>query len=165
MASSWNPLGKLAGSREALIFVNHRKNITYPPWAQILAFPQFEQEGPARYPLSSVGLWLYEGQKPKIGPVHGRVLFDHLVHSDSIKNCLSLRDGLAIQERKCHACVMFCRIGNILLWKSAVLFPHCSGRICVPYLYCGGGSIAIHWLAIDNDEPGLDHHDFTAHFR
>ncbi len=126
----------------------------YPDWVDRdetgvvkLLHPELETTGPAEFNLAKdVSLWLHESQQNG-GVTDGKTIHEYLQDHGMLPTCLSLQEGLAIQQKGIVVFQKFSRGKAIVLWKSVVRYR--DGDLYVPYLREGGGLVVVSWRCLN----------------
>ena len=130
-----------------LICVDRAIRPTYPDWVKEVLHPELENSGPAEYDASQLEQWLHDSQKNG-GWVKGQVIYDHLVATDTLKDCASLRDLEEIQKKGVYFFRKYFQGKAVYGWKSVV--RSADGSLCVPYLYERGVGVGRVWGWLDD---------------
>lgn len=114
----------------------------YPFWMKKVKHPKLEFAGPTKYNLQTqVEQWLHDDQKN--GLVSGEIIFKHLIHTKTLRLCLNLQDGLAIQQKGIAVFQKLFKSNAVFLWGS-VAQDH-EDYLRVPYLLENRGEIVLLW--------------------
>lgn len=127
-------------SLDTIVRVDRSVRPTYPDWVKEVKHPELECTGPAEFDLANLEQWLHDGQQGG-GYVTGNAIYDHLKANGMLESCLSLQDGLAIQQKGIEAFRFGGKAG--FLWRSVVLRR--GGGLDVPYLYGSDGRVMVDW--------------------
>ena len=110
----------LLGLSFVVVLADRSSQSAYPDWVREILHPELVVTGPEEFNLiKDITLWHHEGQ---IGNnlASGEAVYEHLRKDNMLKDCLSLSDGEAIQEK---GGALFCEIfedAALALWKSVV---------------------------------------------
>ncbi len=141
---------------DTLIRVDRSIRPLYPDWAKTVMHPELEPTGPAEYDLTSVVLWLHDGQKNG-RYMEGHKLYEYLKEKKMLESCLSLRDGEEIQRKGIAIFRKFFQGKVVFLWKSVV--QDCNGSLRIPRLYGDFGTVVVGWGWLGSnwydDDPAL----------
>ncbi|KKP86025.1 hypothetical protein A3B84_01615 [Candidatus Nomurabacteria bacterium RIFCSPHIGHO2_02_FULL_35_13] len=167
-------VGKIGGDTGALMFLKDSTSVseffpdfivqidrlvkpTYPDWIKELVHPELELLGPAEYDLQAgVRQWLHDDQNR--GYVRGGVIYKYLKDTNTLGSCLSLQDGLVIQQKGVEIFRELFKGKKVFLWKSVVQLHH-DNYLLVPFLREEGGELVVHWRWLDDrwnlNDPAL----------
>ncbi len=125
-----------------IVKVDRTQKPIYPDWVKKVMHPEFELSGPAEFDLQKdVSLWLHKNQKT--GFVTGNKIYNQLKKDDLLKDCLSLADLIAIQEKGIEVFRSLYNRKTVFGWKSAV--ESTDGRLYVPFLVEDDGKFVLYW--------------------
>jgi hypothetical protein len=150
---------------QVVVSVNRSDNNQIDPGVKVwLLWPEYEHHGPSEFELASLESLLHKGQEPEIKIVASRLhetahatvtgydVFSWLLKEGRITSCLSLLDGLAIQQRGVEVFKKQFGTKQFPLWKStASERPGRQGRLCVPVLCLLGYELVIRWVYLDEE--------------
>lgn len=151
------PVPKPEVPLDTIIRVDRAVCPVYPDWMKKVMHPELEGAGPSEYDLTTIEQWLHDDQKK--GVVVGNRIYDHLKETDTLKDCLGLRDGEEIKKKGTEVFRKFFGGKAVFLWASVV--QRRNGRLHVPYLIEDGGGVVVYWDWLDDDWSGRDP---AAHF-
>ncbi len=147
LAPNEKPAPKPEVPLNTIIRVDRKVKPVYPEWKKDVLHPELEASGPPEYDLSTVGLFLHDGQKNGKW-IEGNKLYAYLKKEDMLKTCLTLRDGEEIQKNGIEAFLKFFKDKALFLWGSVVRGR--DGRLHVPYLNDGGDKVVLGWYWLDD---------------
>ncbi len=130
-----------------LIRVDRSIRPVYPDWVETVIHPELEPTGLVEYDITSVALWLHNGQKDSRS-MEGSKLYKYLKEKKMLESCLSLRDGEEIQKKGLAVFWKFFGGKAVFLWKSVV--QNRNGDLRVPYLFEGDGEVVVYWRWLDD---------------
>ncbi len=138
---------------DSIVRVERSQKPSYPDWMKKVMHPELECTGPAEFDLGTLDQWLHDGQKGGKW-VKGEVIYDHLKSAKMLDTCLSLQDGLAVQQK--GIAVFRKHFGGkaVFLWKSVVL--NRDDSLHVPYLIEFGGQVVVGWIWFGYGWRGLN---------
>lgn len=134
-------------------YIGVKTDPQYPSWMRKVLNPELEGGGREHDKLL---IWIHNQQKS--GKFEGHKIFKYLTDMNTLKDCLNLQDGCAIQKlgvelfRK-----LFGRGKALFLWQSVV--QNCNEDFFVPYICVYDEEIVLDWNWLGNywslDEPAL----------
>ncbi|MDP3962679.1 MAG: hypothetical protein Q8Q03_02325 [bacterium] len=140
---------------DPIIRVDRSIRPSYPDWMKEVMHPELGV-GPAEYDISAVEQWLHDGQKNG-KYIEGNKIYNHLKKTDTLKDCLGLRDLEEIQKK-----------GIAFFWKHfkgkavfgwAGIVRRSDGSLGVPCLCEGDDRVVLDWpwtdFGWDDDDPAL----------
>jgi len=136
---------------DTLIRVDRSIRPVYPYWVKTVMHPELEPTGLAEYDLTSVALWLHDGQKNGRS-MKGNKLYEYLKDKKMLERCLSLRDGEEIQKKGIAVFRKFFQGKAVFLWKSVVQYRF--GHLRVPFLCESDGKVVVGWYWLDDGWHG-----------
>jgi hypothetical protein len=134
-----------------IIRVDRSTPPVYPDWMQEVMHPELEAVGPAEYDVSALEQWLHEGQKDG-KYVEGNKIYADLKKSDTLKDCLGLRDLEDIQRKGIVFFQKYFKGKAVFGWKGSVRRHY--GNLNIPYLHEIGDQVALHWHWAGTDWDG-----------
>jgi len=128
---------------DSVLHIDRSASPARPEWMKAPLHPELEQTGPAEYDLkSNMDMSFIKGQGDS--DFTGLNAYEHIKSENLLEGCLSLADGLAIQERGAKAFTKFFEAKDsavVTLWKSA--FQDDDGKIYVPVAIPINGKVII----------------------
>ena len=114
---------------DVFVHVDRTIRSAYPEFVKKAMNPELETEGPSDYDPKSLHAWSYDAQGK---PFTGHTVYEYLKANDMLRRCLSMADGIAIQEKRVKA---FRRSfdGMVYLWRAIAMDDH--GFLNIPALY------------------------------
>ena len=130
-----------------IVRVDRSVKPSYPDWMKKLMNPELECSGPTEYNLQDgVEQWLHDEQKHR--EVQGNIIYKHLKDTNALALCLSLQDGLAIQQKGIAVFRKLFAGKAVFLWGS--VGQNRLGRLHVPYLCERGDEVVVSWYWLDS---------------
>lgn len=143
---------------DTIVRIDRWDCLVYPDWANRVLHRELETAGPEEYDLSKVELHFHPEQKcpTRRNDMTGEKIYQYLKKTDSLKNCLGLKDAVAIQQKGLAVFQKLFGENVLCCWKSTV--ENGRGRCFVPcvFRYLQGNGVyvvKVDWNYLDIGWP------------
>lgn len=136
-----------------VICIDRGQRVVYPGWVVKAINPELEATGPTEYVLDSLENWRGINQRT------GTDIYDFMLNTVALKNCLGLADLLAIQKLGPTVFWQHFSKQRVYGWKAVV--QDCNYHRRVPCLLISGGEVDMHWYWLGLN---MDRYDIALRF-